>query len=166
MEDAPTIAIRPAGPEDTEVVSSILTEAADWLIAKGEKLWERDELDPDSVRDQVSKGMFRLALVDGLPAGCYRYQETDEEYWGDVPHGDSAFIHRVAVRRKFAGIGLSGAMIDAAKQEARSVGKRLLRLDCRAESEKLRAVYERQGFVFHSLKKREPYTVARYEFKL
>ncbi|HUF04508.1 MAG TPA: GNAT family N-acetyltransferase [Aridibacter sp.] len=158
--------IRKAVESDTGTVSSILTEAADWLISKGEKLWERDELDPDSVAGQVSSGMFRLAYVDGEAAGCYRFQESDEEYWDDVPHRDSAFIHRVAVRRKFAGRGISTAMIEAAKDEARSIGKRLLRLDCRAESERLRAVYERQGFKFHSLKKREPYTVARYDFEL
>lgn len=158
--------IRKAGENDIETVSSILGEAADWLISKGEKLWERGELDPDSVAAQVASGMFRLALVDGEAAGCYRFQESDEEYWDDVPHGGSAFIHRVAVRRKFAGLGISAVMIDAAKDEARSMGKRLLRLDCRAESEKPRGVYERRGFIFHSLKKREPYTVARYEFEL
>lgn len=160
------VIIRRADESDTETVSSILTEAADWVISRGDKLWERDELDPSSVAGQVAAGMFRIALVDREAAGCYRFQEADEEYWDDVPHEDSAFIHRVAVRRKFAGQGISTAMIDAAKAEARAIGKRLLRLDCRAESAKLRAVYERHGFVFHSFKKRDPYVVARYDLEL
>jgi len=109
--------------------------------------------------------MYRFAVIGGERAGCFRFQTEDLEFWDDVPHEDSAFIHRVAVRREYAGLGVAKAMIDAAKEEARSLGKRYLRLDC-ADRPKLRAVYESQGFVFHSIKEREPFRVARYQFEL
>ncbi len=83
--------------EDVEIVSSILQEVADWLIQKGEKLWERNELSADKLSEQVENGMFWLAKGGEEFAGCIRYQNEDLEYWNDVPHSDSAFVHRVAV---------------------------------------------------------------------
>lgn len=149
----------------TEIVSSILQEVADWLIEKGDKLWERDELNSERIKDQVERGMFWLAKIEDEFAGCLRYQLQDLEYWADVPHEDSAFVHRVAVRRKFAGKGLAGEMIEWAKQKAKSDGKKFLRLDC-AKREKLCQLYEGFGFQFHSEKVREPYLVVRYEYEL
>jgi GNAT superfamily N-acetyltransferase len=151
--------------EDVEIVSSILQEVADWLIQKGEKLWERNELSADKLSEQVENGMFWLAKGGEEFAGCIRYQNEDLEYWNDVPHSDSAFVHRVAVCRKFAGQSISKEMIEWAKRKAKSEGKRFLRLDC-ANRKKLRNVYENVGFKFHSFKERDPYLVVRYEFDL
>ena len=151
--------------EDYVAVAEILEEAATWLRQNGEELWRPEDLRRDGIASDVSAGIYRKAVTGGELAGCYRFQTEDPEYWDDVPHRDSAFIHRVAVRRRFAGCGLAAMMIDAAKDEARALGKRFLRLDC-ADRPKLRAVYERQGFRFHSMKSRDPYTVARYEFEL
>lgn len=160
------IVIEQAGADDVETISEILQESARWLIDKGEKLWDLDLLTADKIRDQVEIGMFWTAKVDGESAGCVRFQLSDEEYWGDVPHAaDSAFIHRLAVRRKFAGQGISRILIDWAKAQARLEGREFLRLDC-VDRANLRRVYENYGFEFHSYKERKPYTVARYQFKL
>ena len=159
------IVIEQAGANDVEVVSAILQESAGWLIERGEKLWDLNSLTIDKIKDQVETGMFWLAKVDEGAAGCVRFQLSDEEYWGDVPHADSAFIHRLAVRRKFAGQGISRILFDWAKAQARIEGREFLRLDC-ADRANLRRVYENYGFEFHSFKERKPYTVARYQFKL
>lgn len=155
----------PAGPEDSGEIAAVLEEAASWLRERGEELWRREDLGIEEIIHDVAAGLYRKAVEGDEIAGCYRFQTEDAEYWDDVPHYDSAFIHRVAVKRRFAGRGLAQAMIDAAKDEARSMGKRYLRLDC-ADRPKLRTVYERQGFRFHSMKRRDPYEVARYEFEL
>lgn len=152
--------------DGAEVVSEILTEAARWLIERGGRLWEPSELTAEKIAPEVRQGLFWLALTpDGEHAGCIRYQLSDPEYWDDVPHEDSAFVHRVAVRRRFAGAGVSRQMIEWAKERARSDGKKFLRLDC-AKREKLRRIYEGFGFRYHSEKRREPYLVVRYEYDL
>ncbi len=150
---------------DAAFVSSILQEAADWLIAKGVKLWETDELSVDKIFEQVENGMFWLVKIDGGFAGCIRYQNEDSEYWDDVPHTDSAFVHKVAVRRRFAGQNVSENLIEWAKHKAKAEGNKFLRLDC-AKREKLCRLYESFGFVVHSEKIRKPYPVIRYEFDL
>ena len=150
---------------DVETVSEILREAAGWLIERGEKLWSPDDLLPEKIAEQVESGMYHLAFIEGEAAGCLRYQLEDKEYWDDVPHADSAFVHRVAVRRKFAGRGIARDLIEWAKHCAKADGKKYLRLDC-ADRPKLRRVYEGFGFEFHSTKEREPYRVIRYQFDL
>ncbi len=159
------INFKPAEPNEADEIHSILTEAANWLDQKGETLWREQHLNIEDITAQVKNSLFWLVKADGETAGCVRFQNEDQEYWDDVPHEDSAFIHRVAVRRKFSGGGISKAIIDWAKEKAAREGKTFLRLDC-AKREKLCRVYESHGFEFHSEKVREPYLVVRYEFKL
>lgn len=160
-----SITIEQARPEQAEIVAVILREAANRLIERGEKLWSVEYLTAESLREHIENEMYWLAKVGDEYAGCFRYQTEDAEYWDDVPHADSAFIHKVAVANKYTGRGISKAMIDFAKEKARREGKKYLRLDC-ALRENLRRVYENQGFVFHSEKQKNPYPVARYEFAL
>ncbi len=159
------IEIVQANPNQVAEVSAVLQEVAVWLENKGLKMWEANELAPADVEKQVKTGMFWLAKIDNEIAGCVRFQTEDNEYWDDVPHSDSAFVHRVAVKRNFAGKGVAIAMLDWAKSHAKLLNKRYLRLDC-DQREQLIKFYESQGFKFHSEKIRTPYTVNRYEFKL
>jgi GNAT superfamily N-acetyltransferase len=159
------IEIVQANPNQVAEVSAVLQEVAVWLENKGIKLWEANELAPEKVENQVKTGMFWLAKIDNEIAGCVRFQTEDNEYWDDVPHTDSAFVHRVAVKRKFAGKGVAIAMLDWAKLNAKALNKSYLRLDC-DQREQLIKFYESQGFKFHSEKNRTPYTVNRYEFEL
>jgi hypothetical protein len=160
------ISIRQAKASDTETVSSILQEAANWLISRGTPLWKADELVPDKIGTDVSGGLFWLADVDGAPAGCVRFQTEDRLFWPDVPPHESAFIHWLAVRRQFAGGAVSGTLIQWAKTRAARLGKRYLRSDCEAKTRSLCAVYERAGFKKHSERQVGPYWVARYECEL
>lgn len=146
-------------------IAGILGEAAAWLISRGELLWELEEVSEVAILPEVLRGWFWMAKVAGEPAGCVRYQRSDKQFWDDIEHDDSAFVHRLAVKRAYSGRGLSEHILEWAKSKASAEGKRFLRLDC-ADRPKLRAVYERAGFVFHSIKEREPFAVARYQFDL
>ena len=159
------IEIVQAKSDDYETVLSILREVAKWLEDIGKPLWKHDELNEDFIRPHVEAGMYHLAKIGDEFAGCFRYQLEDKEYWDDVPHADSAFVHRVAVRRQFSGNNIAGQMIEFAKHKAKADGKKFLRLDC-ANRDKLRKLYEGFGFEFHSEKIKEPYMVIRYQFDL
>ncbi len=160
------ITVEQAQESDTEAVSSVLQEAANWLIAQGTPLWKADELLPGKIRYEVSNGMFWLAKVNGEIAGCVRFQLEDKLFWLDVPADESAFIHRLAVRRKHAGGIVSKALVDWAKEHARTQGRKYLRLDCESKREKLCQVYNRNGFRKHSETQVGPYWVTRYEYEL
>jgi GNAT superfamily N-acetyltransferase len=158
--------IRQATPQDTEKVAEILCEAAQWLARSGMAMWRDDELVPSRIAADVSGGLFFIADCDSEAAGVVKFQLEDGEFWPDVPQSESAFVHRLAVRRRFAGGEISSALLSWAAERARSLHRSYLRLDCDASRPKLRAVYERFGFIHHSDRQVGPYFVSRYEYRL
>jgi hypothetical protein len=160
------LAVRQATPSDTPAVSSILVEAAQWLIDRGVPMWRADELSPETIAADVNAGLFFLAEKDSDAVATIKFQLTDHLFWPDVDQVDSAFIHRLAVRRSHAGGAASGALLGWARRRATDLGRRYLRLDCEASRARLRATYERYGFRHHSDRQVGPYFVARYELRL
>jgi hypothetical protein len=129
--------IRQAKPPDADKVADILREAARWLEQGSLSMWRDDELLPSRIAADVAAGLFFVAEYDGEAAGTVKFQLEDALFWPDVPQAQSAFVHRLAVRRRFAGGNISSA---------------------------LRGVYERFGFHHHSDRQVGPYFVSRYEY--
>jgi RimJ/RimL family protein N-acetyltransferase len=158
------ITVRNAEAHDVEAVFSVLVEAATWLEERGIPLWQANELAPEHIEVEVLGGLFVVAEVGGEVVGTMRYQFEDPLFWPDVPEGESAYIHRLAVRRRAAGGAASRALMEWAVNRTRESGRHYLRLDTDASRPKLRAVYERFGFRHHSDRQVGPYYVARYEY--
>jgi GNAT superfamily N-acetyltransferase len=158
------IEIRQALSNDLDVIEDMLVEASRWVDALGVVMWSQGELERAAIAGDVADRQCFIAMVDGTPAGMIRFQERDELFWPDLPHDDSAFVHRLVVRRAFKGQGVSQALLAWSLDRARSIGKQFLRLDCDADRVKLRALYEAAGFRFHSYRQVGPYYVARYEY--
>lgn len=160
------LAIRQAILADTHLVSEILLEAARWLRKERVPMWRDDELLPERLTEDISAGSFFIGEVAGEAVATIRFQCVDPAFWPDVPADESAFVHRIAVRRRFAGGVVSAALLDWAAERAKALGRRYLRLDCEASRPRLRAVYERFGFRHHSDRQVGPYFVSRYELPL
>jgi GNAT superfamily N-acetyltransferase len=161
------IQIRQALPGEARVVEDILLEASAWVDALGVVMWEEGELDAARIAAEVAAGQFLIADVDGEAAGVIRFQLEDRLFWPDLPSpNESAFVHRLAVRRRYKGQGVSDALLAWSVDRARALGKRHLRLDCDESRPKLRTLYERFGFRFHSFRQVGAYYVARYEYPL
>ena len=145
-------------------MAAILAEAAEWVRRHdGTTMWVEGELAVDRVAAEVDAGLFGVAECGGVLAGTVKFQLQDQLFWPDLMTDDSAFVHRLAVRRLYAGKGVSTALLQWAVDRARSLGKPYLRLDCDADRARLRAHYERFGFRFHSFRQVGSYYVARYE---
>jgi GNAT superfamily N-acetyltransferase len=165
-QDTGSTRVRAALPADASLVTAILGEVAAWLAARGDTMWEEGELDETRIADEIARAQFFIAERNGEAAGVVRFQLEDRLFWPDLPQTDSAFIHRLAVRRRFAATGVSTALLAWSAEHARRLGRRTLRLDCDAQREKVRALYERFGFRLHSYRQVGPYYVARYELPL
>jgi GNAT superfamily N-acetyltransferase len=161
-----SLSIRQATQKDTEKVAAVLREAAQWLERSGMAMWRDDELLPARIAADIDSGTFFIAECDGEAAGVVKFQLEDKLFWPDIPEGESAFVHRLAVRRRFAGGRVSSALLKWAVERARSLHRPYLRLDCEASRPKLRAVYERFGFHHHSDTQVGPYFVSRYEYRI
>lgn len=160
------ITVRRALASDIQLVSDILQDAAEWLRDRGIPLWTDEELAVERLAPDIAAGQFYLGEWDGKPAATLRFQLTDAEVWPDLDSGDSAFIHRFAVRRPFAGKGVSLAMLSWSAEKARECGRSYLRLDCEAHRPRLREFYERAGFTYHSDIMVGTFELARYERRL
>src|SRR5262245_4689343 len=159
--------IRQASRDEARIVEEILLEASAWVDSLGVVMWDEGELDAARIAAETAAGQFVIAEIDGDAAGVIRFQLEDLLFWRDLPSPEeSAFVHRLAVRRRYKGQGVSDALLTWSVDRARSLGKRYLRLDCDESRPKLRSLYERLGFRCHSFRQVGPYYVARYEYPL
>lgn len=166
MTSAFNHSIRRAAHNDVEEVASVLREAAQWLEQNKMAMWKTDELVSSRIADDIDAGLFFIAECNGKMAGIVKFQLVDNLFWPDVVQAESAFVHRLAIRRRFAGSGISSALLNWAVERTRSLGRNYLRLDCDASRPKLRAVYEKFGFIHHSDRQVGPYFVSRYEYRI
>lgn len=156
--------IRQAAHQEAGAVSDILREAAHWLEESGMPLWREDELKSADIAADVAAGLFFLAEVSGDAAGVVRFQLEDFTFWPDVPRGETAYVHRLAVRRRYAGSGVSKALLYWAVERTRALGRQYLRLDCVASRPRLRSVYESFGFRHCDDRQVGRYYVSRHEY--
>jgi len=136
-----------ASEKDISVVEDILLDAVRWLESVGEPLWDERQVGWARLSREFKICDFWIALSDGASAACMAVVDHDPVLWPDVVKGTSLFIHKLAVKRFAAGKGLSDALIAHAKSLCAERGIAALRLDCDSARPKLRAVYERNGFV-------------------
>jgi GNAT superfamily N-acetyltransferase len=157
------IEIRKAAPSEAVLVSDVLTEAALWLRARGAELWSSDSVSLSRVAPEVEEGLYFLAWSGAASVGAMRLTWTDPFYWPEAVPGEALYVHRLAVRRAFAGGRASSALLVWAAAHAQAHGARFLRLDCQAPRAALRRVYERFGFALHSERALGSSVVARYQ---
>lgn len=129
-------------------------------------MWRDDELSEEQIAADIANGHFFLGWRAGEAVAAIKFQLQDPLFWPDTRAGEAAFVHRLAVRRAFAGGQLSTLLLRWAAERAKGLGKSFLRLDCEAARPRLRAVYERCGFRHHSDRQVGPYFVSRYELPL
>lgn len=152
--------------DDLATVSDILTEAAAWLEQKNMVLWQQEHIASSVIYRDIEQGLFYIATYEGVAAGVIMFQTEDLIFWSDISQSDSAFLHRLAVRRKFAGRLVSKMLLQWAVERSREIGKHFLRLDCVADRPRLRSIYENFGFKHHSDRQVGDYFVARYEYEI
>ena len=92
------------------------------------------------------------------------FELEDAYFWPDISPGTSAFVHKLAVRRAWAKKGVSARLLAYGVARARALGRTHLRLDCVADRQGLRRLYDGLGFVLHSVVQKGDSMFARYEF--
>jgi len=139
--------VRQAIESDIPDIESILSDAVQWMDENELHLWEIEDVKWDSLSKHYAVGDFYIAYSGAAPAACMALIDYDPGFWPDVPKGESLYLHKLAVIRKYADKGFSRELIAFAKAKAISLKIQSLRLDCHRNRDKLRAVYEKQGFV-------------------
>jgi ribosomal protein S18 acetylase RimI-like enzyme len=144
MPNPTPIAVTPATPADVDSIVAIITEARDWLHARGIRQWA-EPLPPGWVAGCVERGEFQIARQQGQIVGMFRLIWIDKgRLWGDS--AEAGYLGKLAVARSAAGRGLGLELLAAAERMVTGAGRKLLRLDCWAGNAVLISYYERAGF--------------------
>ncbi|NLG48490.1 MAG: GNAT family N-acetyltransferase [Chloroflexi bacterium] len=129
---------------DKSVAIDIMREAAQWLIDTGRPLWYLNDLSEDKM--PAPPDQFHVAWLGGESVAAMILSYEDRLFWSDIPANTSGFVHKLCVRRKFAGQGYAELLLEHAKALCLSKGLRSLRLDCDAHRAALCRLYEKCGF--------------------
>ena len=172
-----------ATPDEAEDVFSIFEDVIAWLTTQGRDQWV-GEFDANDIREKwMALGEVALVRDDtGLPvatATLYHVARPfDAQVWAGVlpegaPTDDATYLHKLAVRRDYAGQGISDFVLDYADEVARAQGKKYVRLDTDADVPALCAFYEgmsyiRKGAIYHNAgtEHHTEWHVALYEKKV
>jgi GNAT superfamily N-acetyltransferase len=125
----------------------ILREVGQWLTNSGQEMWELDTLTPENLIDDYTRGNCYVLYADEVPAATFILQWKDPLYYADVPDNTAGFIHKVAIRRVFAGQNLFQHMLDFCRTECLERNIHEIQLETDATRPKLMTFYERNGFI-------------------
>ena len=103
---------------DAPVIADILKEAAAWAERAHERLWLESELEAEEIAADADAGQFFLAMHADTPIATVRYQLEDALFWPDAAEGEAAYVHRLAVRRRWAGRGVAAELLHWAARRA------------------------------------------------
>jgi ribosomal protein S18 acetylase RimI-like enzyme len=156
LQQAGSLTLRNATPDDLPGVLALLAETAGWLHTRGIRQWPADGFPAARIEPLIAEGtMYVLddedAHLEGeirVPAATLALDgHADPEFWRRADHPESGlYVHKLAVKRDFAGFGLGGTLLDWAALRVAATGRRWLRLDCSKNNPGLQGYYRKLGF--------------------
>jgi GNAT superfamily N-acetyltransferase len=126
----PTFDLGLAAPDDALAVAEVLQEAARWITTWRSQLWDPELVGESFVTPYIARGQMLTARTAGSIAGVMIMLPDDPHFWPDRPPGEALYLHKLAVRRDYAGTGVPSALMDHAAGLARAQRRPILRLDC------------------------------------
>jgi GNAT superfamily N-acetyltransferase len=167
-EDGPTLSVRFAVEDEIQAIADVLEEAAGWMALRGKSMWDLADIGPAFVAPRVARSEFVVARVAGELAGVCLLMRADPQFWPEDAPGQAGYLHKLAIRRGYAGGRVTSALIEWCAARALGWGCQMLKLDC---DHALRPLYERLGFSFVDQRRIEPegrpgFVVDRFQKRL
>lgn len=112
---------------------------------------------PDNTWPKFEKGLIegeirekrQFKLVIGGQIACvWAIAFDDPDIWEERNRDPSIYIHRIATRPDYRGLGFVSEIVDWAKEYASSHGKGFIRMDTCGNNQKLIGYYTKCGFDF------------------
>src|SRR5579859_2308688 len=149
--------LRRAGEDDFEAVRGLLSEASQWLRGKGTDQWAAPWPDEngrnENIRRAIRADRTWIVWDAGQAAATLTASPNDHKIWPAGRRLERAvYVRRLTVRRRYAGIGLGGQLLDwAGLRASREYGARWIRVDVWTTNTGLHSYYRRQGFAYCGL---------------
>ncbi len=145
------IEIKQACSNQTQLIEDLYILKVNQLANKGLKQWEHEDVMWRTMSQDYKIEQFYIVYRNQQPVGAFVLVDYDPTYWKDDEAGKFLYIHKVMVLDEAEKTGISGIVLDYFKEETYRRGYTIAKLDVRAYKDKLRAYYERNGFVLHRI---------------
>lgn len=126
---------------------AVMREVAAWGRRQGYRVWPEAWLTSEElITEDAQPENFCIGEINGEPVCAFILQWQDREYWPDAPRSEAAYIHKFCVRRKFAGMDMTGRVVEAIKAECVQRGVGFIRLDTALDEQVIKKIYLNAGF--------------------
>lgn len=157
--------IRQANKNDIPALEQLYKKRVLYNNAQGIPQWTLQEVSWDTLSKTYQIEDFYV-LEDGDMKACCCIVDVDPVYWPRKKKGESLYLHKIAVDPDYAKKGYGDALVSYFKDKGKQEGYPDVRLDVRAQKDKLRAFYERNGFQLWKIKAIFPqYQTALYIYQ-
>jgi len=143
--------VRPGVAGDAEVLLGFFDEAVEWLVARGSagqwgtEPWSTVPRRVERVREYAADPEFRMAEIDGKPAGALVLGACPE--FVPAAGEPELYVRLLITSQRFTGHRVGARLLGHALDEAKQRGIDLVRVDCWAGGDgDLPRYYQRQGF--------------------
>lgn len=132
---------------EVDAAISVMREVAAWGREQGYRVWPSEWLTEEKlITPDAQPENFCLGRIDGESACAFILQWSDASCWPNAPRWEAAYLHKLCVRRKFAGMGMTKLVTEAIRAECRSRGIRYVRLDTGLDEKVVRKIYLNAGY--------------------
>lgn len=159
--------------QDINLAMQVMYKVGTWMKNSGlgySQWWDPKNMNRQFMLKHSETDEYFVALVDNKPAASVILQENERnQSWKYVDGNNqqkALYVHWLCVDRDFAGLGLSGRMINFAAKEAKKRGFKLLRLDTDADEPKLCKLYKNLGFSVRGIEKEDERRAIFFEMKI
>ena len=144
--DSPKVEIKRIESEDLSDLSSVLIDTVTWLNQEMISQWSLDSISPEKLLEAYAKDEIHIGYLADRPVCSVVIQQKDDIFWQGSNHDDALYLHKLAVINECRGTGLAETLVNLVCQRASELGRYYVRLDCRANRDKLCQFYIKQGF--------------------
>jgi ribosomal protein S18 acetylase RimI-like enzyme len=104
--------------------------------------------DRQLVADEIAEGRQWKIVVDGQIACIFLTAYSDPAIWGEKDLDPSIYLHRIVTNPAFRGRNFVQKVVKWSKNQARTSGKKFIRLDTWSDNPRLKELYLQCGFQF------------------
>ena len=150
--------IRKAERGDLPALLALYSEARATIALLGIDQWQDGYPGEDAVLSDIEAGRGRVVEdEDGEIVGAFALCEGEDPTYRVIENGSwmtsepYLAMHRTAIRVKNRGTGVSGMIVRDAKESARRLGLRTLRIDTHEGNVVMRRMLEKNGFEYRGV---------------
>lgn len=131
----------------TEEAISVMKEVAAWGRNKGFRIWQDEWLtEKELITIDAQPENFYTGKINGTTALAFILQWNDTEHWADAKKKEAVYLHKLCVRREFAGRNMAKIAVEAIKKLCKENGIKYIRLDTALDEKVIRKIYLNIGF--------------------